>query len=297
MSLSKYLQSQEILQYVPGKKPDELRSFILDKGLDWYIQHPEESERIKNNLCCLDISASDDLIMDIQKHVILHYYEKILPLCGSPEFYYNFLNDNVDLKDAINTLKKAINEGNGILIAAAHFGGVELIVPCLSMHKLPLHIALRFTTEQFSSIAHKVAEKMAASGFFDQIIFIEVGKPGTMAALDMAGVLRKKEVLISVFDEKTDYSIPVKLFGKEVWGGAGLDRLLRFTKTEVSVFNAFMIRTDTGTYQLKVIEINIVTENPVQSMFANLEKIVEDNLEQWYFLHEEIPFVDQEAGV
>lgn len=292
MGLSKYLQSPEILRSIPGKSPDELRSYILDKGLVWFDEHPKEGELIRENLLRLNIPHSDNLIADIQKHIVLHYYEKVLPLCGSPEFYANFLKDSVDRKDALDTIKNALDTGNGVLVTVAHFGGVELIAPFLSMNKLPLHGALRFTTEQFSEAAHKLAEKMEVSGFFGPINFIEVGKPGTMAALDMAAVLRKKEVLLTVFDERTDYSIPVKLFSKEVWGGAGLDRLLRFTGTQVSVFNAYMIRTDSNKYQLKLMDVDITSENPVQNMFINLEKIVKENLEQWYFLHEEIPFVN-----
>ncbi len=297
MSLSGYLQSKEILKFVPGKNPDELWPFVLNKGMEWYNTHPEEKELIKKNLLRLNISFSNDLIASIQKHIILHYFEKLLPLCGNPEFYYNFLKKRVVIKNEINNLKNILKDGSGILIASAHFGAVELIVPCLSMYNLPVNIALRFTTEQFSKAAHNIAEKMSASGFFGSLNFIEIGKRGTMAALDMAAVLRKKEVLVTVFDEKTEYSIPVKLFGKEVWGGAGLDKLLQFTKSPVSVFNAFMIRDENKTYQLKLLKIDPSNKNPVKSMFINLEKMIKNNIAQWYFLHEEIPFVNHESGV
>ena len=293
MSLSKYLQSKEIIQAISGRSPRKACSLILDKGLNWLADHPEESALIKKNLFCFNIPFTEDLVEDIQKHIILHYYEKILPLCGDPEFYYNFLKKNVNVNE-IDTLKEAINKGNGILITVAHFGGVELIVPALSMFKFPIHPVLRFTTEQFSKVAHKHAKDMGDSGFFGPINFIEIGKKGTMAALDMAAVLRKKGMLVSVFDEETEYSIPVKLFGKEIMGGAGLDRLLRFINSPVTLFNAFMIRTDMNRYQLKFVEIEITDENPIQRMFDNLENIVKDNLVQWYFLHEDISFVDNQ---
>ena len=80
----------------------------------------------------------------------------------------------------------------------------------------------------------------------------------------------------------------------EILGGAGLDRLLRFTNTPVALFNAFMIRTDVNKYQLKFVEIEVTKENPIQKMFNNLENIVKENLEQWYFLHEDISFVDNQ---
>ena len=290
MSLSKYLQSPEIIKSIFGKSPDDARSLILDKGMAWLADHPEEAEVIRNNLISLEIPFTEELINSIQEHIVLHYYEKILPLCGDPEFYYRFLNENVDVSE-IDTLKGALEKELGILATVAHFGGVELIVPTLSLFKLPIHPVLRFTTEQFSKVAHKHAKGMEDSGLFGPINFIEIGRQGTVAALDMAAVLRRKEVLVSVFDEETEYSIPVKLFGKEILGGAGLDRLLRFTNTPAALFNTFMVRTGVNKYRLKFVEVDVSAENPIQVMFDNLENSIKEHLEQWYFLHEEIPFV------
>jgi lauroyl/myristoyl acyltransferase len=134
--------------------------------------------------------------------------------------------------------------------------------------------------------------EMTKLGLTGEINFIEIGKPGTNAALEMAAALRKKEVLVTVFDEKTDYSIPVKLFGRDVWGGAGLDKLIKYTGSSIAVFNAYMIRTGPYNFELKLVEINVKSENIIQNMFTNLEQLVKDHLEQWYFLHEEIPFID-----
>ena len=200
MSLSKYLQSKEIIQAISGKSPHEARSLVLEKGIDRLSKHPEEGELIKRNLLRFKIAFDSELIARIQEHIVLHYYEKILPLCGDPECYYNFLKENVDVTE-IDILKEATDKGNGILITVAHFGGVELVVPTLSMFKFPIHPVLRFTTEQFSKVAHKHAKDMEASGFFGTINFIEIGRKGTMAALDMAAVLRKRGMLVSVFDE------------------------------------------------------------------------------------------------
>lgn len=293
MSLSKYLQSPDILQVITGTdNEEELRSFVLDKCREWYTSHPEESELIRNNLQRFNIPYTDKCISEIEQHIFLHYYEKFLPHIKSPKEYYTFLKDHTDCHDAVQIIKDALSMGRGILLPTAHFGGIEFIIPCLSMHKLPLNAAARFTTEQFSKQVHAYAKKMRDCGFFGRIRLIEIGKPGTLVALEMAAVLRRKEVLFSIFDEKTDYSIPVTLFGKHVWGGAGLDRLLQFLKEAVSVFTLFMIRTGQDSYKLQLIEIDPTSSNPIQDMFTSLENIVKDNIEQWYFLHEEIPFVD-----
>ncbi len=87
------------------------------------------------------------------------------------------------------------------------------------------------------------------------------------------------------------------LFNKKIWGGAGLDRLLRFCNSPVAVFNAWMVRTNQDAYMLQVTEVEGAAEEVVQNMYENLEDVVGDNLEQWYFLHEEIPFVNDNGGV
>jgi lauroyl/myristoyl acyltransferase len=290
MSLSKYIQSPEILNNIFGKKPEALQEAILKKGWEWYADHPGETALIQKNLLSLGFPVSDDLVFNIQMHVIFHYYEKLLPLCGTPQWYHSFIKERVDSREAVNTLSDA-RKNQGILIAVAHFGAVEFLAPALALHMLPIHSVLRFSTERFSESAKKYVQSMEATGLFGPIRFIEIGKLGTMVALEMAAVLRNREILISVFDEETEYSIPVELFGKQVLGGAGLDRLLRFTNAPVSAFNAFVTRTGNGRYALTLLPIDLSLPDPVQSMFKNLERMVKQNPEQWYFLHEEIPFV------
>jgi lauroyl/myristoyl acyltransferase len=290
MSLSKHLQSREILVAIASKTPDACREFILAKGWEWFSRHETERERIVKNLAAFSFTPSDALVEKIQEHIILHYYEKVLAFCGTPQTYSEFLKERVAGSEAVGKVKEALASGAGVVLAIAHFGGVELLAPVLSAHAVPLNIVLRFTTELFSQAVHAHARRFLESGCFAGNSFIEIGKPGTRAALEMAAVLRRKEALVSVFDEETEYSKPVSLFGRRVLGGAGLDRLLRFTGGNVRIFNAFVIRTGINRYSLRVMEIDAGSPDPVQDMYNNLHQVVINTLEQWYFLHEEIPF-------
>jgi len=136
----------------------------------------------------------------------------------------------------------------GVLVTISHFGAVEFITPFLSSLLLKMNVCLRFTTESFSQKAHVYAENMAKSGSFAPINFIEIGKPGTRAALDMASAIRRGEILVSVFDEETDYSIPVPLMGKMVPGGAGLHKLIQFAGEQCAVCTAHCVRREHETY-------------------------------------------------
>jgi lauroyl/myristoyl acyltransferase len=155
--------------------------------------------------------------------------------------------------------------------------------------QLPVNPVLKFTTQNLSDKIRAFAESMEKDGHFAKINFIELGKPNSQGALAMAGVLNKKEILFSVFDEETPYSKPADLFGKKVLGGAGLDKLIKFASGNVTVFTVFMIRKGKN-YEMKLLPIDLQTENPIQQMYSNLESILREYFVQWYFLHEEIPF-------
>ena len=109
-----------------------------------------------------------------------------------PDFYFNFLQNQINYQDICGKLKNSIDAGKGVLLAIAHFGAIEFLAPVLATTKLPLNVVLRFSTEQFSRIAHERALALEKSGFFGPIRFIEIGRPGTSAALEMAAALRKK---------------------------------------------------------------------------------------------------------
>jgi lauroyl/myristoyl acyltransferase len=293
MSLSRRLQSKDILSSLAGKKPDEVREALLRRGREWYAAHEHEQALIKENLHRFGLPAGGDLIERIQTNVILHYYEKILPLTGDAAFYRQFLSDNVETVEAERILTDAKNSGAGVLIATAHFGAVELIVPCCALLGFAANVMLRFTTPEFSAAARAHAKGLADSGLFAPINFIEIGKPGTMAALEMAAALRRREMLVSVFDEQTDYSVPATLFEARVWGGAGLDKLIRFAGTPIVLVAAFMMRAGNGRYRLVLTPIPIDTGDPIQALYTNLQALLAEHLDQWYFLHEEVPFVNQ----
>ena len=297
MGLSTYLQSRALLPAFSKMHPDDLYDTIIDKCREWYDAHPEERALIRRNLKRFGIHTSDTQLNEIEHQIYLHYFEKFLPHIKTPQEYADFLHTHVRCRNAVSLLNRTLAEKRGILLVTAHFGGIEFLIPSLSMHKFPLHTAVRFTTRKFSDQMHAHALKSEKSGCFGHVNIIEIGKPGTMVALDMYAALKKKEILFSVFDEKTPYSIPVTLLGKKVWGGAGLNRLLRITQKEsLAIVTAYMIRERVDSYRLECFAIDPDAGNPIQLMYASLERIVKKHLVQWYFLHEEIPFVNDHTA-
>ena len=295
MSLSGYMQSGELLQQAPGKTAEAFRELILDRGRTWFGNHPDERRIISENAEAFGFSPSDTLLSSIEENISLHYFEKLVPLCGDPAFLADFVRANVNAGQAVERVRIELKHGKGVLLATPHFGGIELFGPVISLGSLPLNAVLRFTTQELSERVHAHAERLTNEGPFSEIRFIELGKPGTSAGMEMAAVIRRKEILLTVFDEKTNYSIPVTLFGKRLWGGAGLDRLVKFSSAPITVFVAFMVRTQQNfRYELRLVEIAPSEDNLIQDMYDALQDVLQNNFEQWYFLHEQIPFLEEE---
>jgi|WetSurMetagenome_2_1015567.scaffolds.fasta_scaffold00130_31 lauroyl/myristoyl acyltransferase len=291
MKLSGFLQSPDLLESLPRKTREELRGIVLTKGRQWFDSFPEESMAIARNLRGFSISPTRTLVQDIQNNVLLHYYEKLLPLCHSPAEFHRYLTERFVFPPEMEALEKDAREGAGAVVAVCHFGAVECIPPALAARGIPVYGALRFSTPGLAQAARARAADMAASGRFAPVDFIEIGGGGA-AALDMAAVLRRGGVLLAVFDEKTPYSVPVTLLRRKVWGGAGLDRIVRLAKPGAKVYTAFAERKDGETYGLRLHRLDADDASLVQSMYDDLEPLVTGLCSQWYFLHEEIPFAD-----
>jgi len=295
VSLSSTLQKR-IFRLGPSAGRDTLKREAHACTDRWYRDNPSERESIRRNLAVFGLEHGDRTVDAVVHHIALHYYEKMIPLYGTPADYASYLRETAVVSAAAQRLAAVQAEGRACLLAVSHFGAVELITPSLALHGLDVSAALRFTTQQLSDAALRQARAFHDSGLFGQVQFVEVGKPGVPAALEMAAVVRRGGLLVSVCDERTDYSIPVILRGRRVWGGAGLDRLVRFARAPYRLFAAFMVRTGDERYRLELTEVDDGSPAPVQALFDALGAVVERYPEQWYFLHEDPPLVEGDAA-
>jgi len=190
MSLSKYIQTT-IIPKINGLSPSTLKQTVLETGKVWFESHNDDVVLITNNLKKLNFSVSQELLENIKINILLHYYEKLLPLILTPKELATFIDTNVDLSSCISKLEEVKKSGRGILLAVAHFGAVELIGPSIARHTIPLNAVLKFSTEHMSKSAHDHADALLQSGLFGPIKFIELGKPQTNGAMDMAAALRR----------------------------------------------------------------------------------------------------------
>jgi lauroyl/myristoyl acyltransferase len=291
MKLSSHLQSTEFMRSLPGISREQLRNHILSEGSAWFSSHEEEADTIRKNCEGFGIPCNIDLIKEIQHHILLHYYEKLLPFCLTPEQFHSYLTERVVLPKEISTIKTNLAVKKSVLLAVSHFGAVELIGSSLAASGIPFTGTLRFATGTLSKAARQKAKELSESGLFADIQLIEIGAPSSSASLEMAAVLRRGGLLLAVFDEPTRYSTDVSLHGRRIRGGAGLDKLVAFMNGAVSVVVACMIRTDNETYKLHISELDSGSNGLIQSIYNDFEQVCLPLLPQWYLLHEEISFV------
>jgi lauroyl/myristoyl acyltransferase len=291
MNLSNYLFSSDFFSSSDNKSSTQVRAYIFTKGNEWFKSFPEQTMLITRNLRTLGISYDNSLIKNIQTHILLHYYEKILPLIMSAEEYYKFIKENVKILEGFEDLKDCLSQKKGIILALCHFGAVELIGPTLCALGIPLTVALRFSNQKMAEIAKIRFNELSQSGLFAPMKIIEIGKTSSPVALEMAASLRRHENLLTVFDEKTNYSIPVNFFKNKIYGGAGINKLINLSQTDPFVFACFCLRKDDDTYEIIFKRISSKNENMIQEIYNIFEGYIIKNCNQWYFLHEEIPFV------
>jgi lauroyl/myristoyl acyltransferase len=291
MSLSSHLQSREFLQSLPEMPRDKLRDYIFSRGCAWFDSHQEDSDTIRKNCACLGMNCDSGVVREIQHHILLHYFEKFLLFSMTPQQVHSYLTQRVALPDDIAILKKSLAKKTGVLVAVCHFGAVELIGPSLAAAGIPCTGTLRFATGMLSEATRQKALQLAQSGLFADIRFIEIGAGPGAASLEMAAVLRRGGLLLAVFDEPTPYNIEVTLGGHRIMGGAGIDRLAAFMNNNLTVVSACMIRTGDETYKLLLSEHDGSNGGLIQSLYGHFERVCLPLFPQWYFLHEEIPFV------
>jgi lauroyl/myristoyl acyltransferase len=270
---------------------EKVRDYVFSRGAAWFDTHHEDSELIRKNCAGLGLACDSVVVKEIQRHILLHYFEKFLLFSMTPQQAHAYLTQRVVLPDEIGILRKSLAEKKSVLVAVCHFGAVELIGPSLAAAGIPCTGTLRFATGMLSEATRQKAQQLTQSGLFADLRFVEIGTGPSAASLEMAAVLRRGGLLLAVFDEPTPYNIEVTLGGRRIMGGAGLDKLAAFMNNNLTVVSACMIRTGDETYKLLLSEHDGGKNGLIQSLYGHFERVCLPLFPQWYFLHEEIPFV------
>lgn len=290
MSLSGQIQSQAFFNSLHILSRNQLLGQIIECGNSWFDAHPHEIETIRKNCEFLGKPLTAELLKNIQYHIFMHYYEKMLFHLGSPEELHHFLRSCITITGPIDELQVLAKSNQGGIVAICHFGAMGLIGPALTAHGIPVEGWMRFPDELSATATSKRAEVLSQSKHFAPGNFIPIKNGGGAMALEMVAAIRRGAFVLSMFDQKTKYSTQTTLLGKTILGGAGLDRIARYASGDTPFYCCFMVRTGKESYEMRIAKIG-PCQSSVDQLYWHLQNCLTDHFEQWYFLHEEIPFV------
>jgi lauroyl/myristoyl acyltransferase len=105
--------------------------------------------------------------------------------------------------------------------------------------------------------------------------------------MEMLVRLKRREVLSNVFDENNEFSRPLKLLGRDLFGGSGMDLILRhFGDDQLIAVTPFLVRTSDETFRYELDRHPLAGGDVIQRFYDALGRRVLAHPEQWYFLQE-----------
>ena len=116
---------------------------------------------------------------------------------------------------------------------------------------------------------------------------LNLADPAVDVPMEMLVRLKQRQILSNVFDENNEFSRPVKLLGRDLYGGSGMDLILRhFDDDQLIVVTPFLVRTSDEAFRYEIDRHSLAGGDIIQSFYRSLEARVVAHPEQWYFLQE-----------
>jgi lauroyl/myristoyl acyltransferase len=284
MSLGSYLLDYENLSLVKKNSWKFGRPKILDLGMRYYDKHLDDVEQIVSNLEFMGLPASGVAIDRVLRQTVAHYYEKLFGLVKTFEAYW-IAKNRIEF-DSLEPFVEARETGKAVFIGQSHFGATYLMGIALMAQGYDLNVVGNFP-EPAGSMLVQMGEAVTNRYGAGKANFVNLAEPGVDVPMEMMQLLGQRKIVSNVFDENNQFCKKVKLLGRTIMGGTGMDMILRsFLPDKAIVVTPFLVRTsdDTFHYQLDRHEPDPATI--IDSMYRSLEKRISEHFEQWYFISE-----------
>lgn len=294
--LSGHLLNRENLDLVRRVAWQRGRPQIIGEARRYYDAHPGEVARVAANLASVGLGSSGAALDAVLDGIAAHYYEKLFALVKTYEAHWVSLN-RVDVGDAFSVFAEAKETGRGVFVAQSHFGATYLLAGVLMSRGIEASMVGRFP-EPVGSLLRANGAAIAGRYGAARANLLNLVDPAVDVPTEMLVRLRQRQVLSNVFDENNEFSRPVRLLGRDLFGGSGMDLILRhFTDEQLIVVTPFLVRTSDDSFRYEIDRHSLAGGDVIQGFFASLERRVLAHPEQWYFaqeLHES--FEDKRKG-
>jgi lauroyl/myristoyl acyltransferase len=116
---------------------------------------------------------------------------------------------------------------------------------------------------------------------------INLAKPDCDAPMDMLRALIQKQIISNVFDENNEFCRSVTFCGQQIFGGSGMDMILKnFNDDRVILVTPFLRRDSDETFVYEVDRHYFSSGDIIASFYNALERKVRQYPAQWYFIRE-----------
>ena len=286
MSIGKFLLNAENLALVKKLSWKFGRPKIIELGLEYYANHPDDVATIKQNLEHFGLPADPQAVTRVLTEIVAHYYEKLFVLVKTYEAYW-IARNRIELGDSLAPFEEARRAGKSVFVGQSHFGATYLKFLVLMARGFDVHVVGKFPEPAGSMLAQTtrlVTERYGAG----QATILNIADPTVDVPLEMIRLLsRPGTILSNVFDENNALCRPMDLLGTQVMGGTGMDLILkRFSDDQVTVVTPFLIRTSDETFRYEIDRHRLAAGDIIASFFGSLERRIKAHFEQWYFIHE-----------
>lgn len=283
--LGAHLLNKENLDLVRRSAWKLGRPRIVELGLRYYADHPEEVAVVAGNLARVGLARDGAALDAVLEGIAAHYYEKLFALVKTYEAYWIATN-RVEIGDSLAVFAEARAAGKGVFVAQSHFGATYLLAGVLMAHGVEASMVGNFPGKVGELLRENSATTAARYGTA-RVNLLNLADPAVDAPMEMLVRLKQRQVLSNVFDENNEFSRPVRLLGRDLYGGSGMDLILRhFTDDQLLVVTPFLVRTSDETFRYEIDRHTLAGGDVVQSFYRSLERRVAAHPEQWYFLQE-----------
>ncbi len=261
------------------------RPAIIQKGMDWYAAHPESREEVRVNLSHMGLPAAPADVDETLRHIVIHYYEKLFALVKRYEAVW-ICRNRVEMGESLEVFREAARDRKSVFVAQSHFGATYLLGSVLMVNGFDIHMVGKFPPPVGPMLVENSAGMTRRYGT-GAAHLINIADPSVDVPMEMFRCLMTGQIISNVFDENNEFSRPVTLLGRQLFGGSGMDLILRnFTDDRVVLVTPFLIRTGEETFRYEVDRHYFRDGNVVDSFYRSLARRVQDHPEQWYFIHE-----------
>lgn len=285
MSIGSHLLNQENLEIVKRVSFKLGREKILDIGLRYYDQHPDDVQLIARNLAHFGLGCDGKALDEALEQMVVHYFEKLFVLVKTYEAYW-IVQNRIELGDSLEPFREATACGKAVFVGQSHFGATYLMGMVLMASGFDIQTVGKFPQPVGGLLEQSITTMHQRYGT-GRARLLNLADPTVDVPMEMVTALLQRKIVSNVYDEPNKFCRPMALLGRKVMGGTGMDLILRNFKDDNTVIvTPFLVRTGEDTFRYEVDRHTLAGGDIVESFYRSLEKRVAAHPAQWYFIHE-----------